>query len=268
MNRSLSNLTQLKSFASLIFNRVANDKSYEHPFFLIEIIQRRKDNPALEAPYKTLKWFAVYSSEELTELCSPTGEITEYCNKTNSRAYFHVNIKDSRATVNGMLYLISKWSNINNNTLNQLPECFYIAARQQEANIKLDNMFWVIDFDYKDGFEIPDDSSIALETINPESPGAFYEDGFINSVRKKFIEFITQNLQEEKRDFYFVNSFTVKTNQGFHIVIPPFDLTKEVKRDLPKFLEDEVKDFKIIVKEEIRLLDRIKKNNSTILYKP
>lgn len=268
MKKPLDNLNFITYFANLVFNEVKSDKDYEHPFFLIEILQRRKDNPNLDCPYKTLKWFAVYNVEQLLELCSASGEVIDFCNRTNSRAYFHVNIKDSRATVNSMLYLISKWSNFNNNTLEKLPECFYVAARQQESNIKLQNMFWVVDFDYKDDFILSDDSIMDLETIEPGSPGAFYENGFISQVRRTFLDFITQNLQKERKDFYNFNCIHVKTNHGFHLILPPFDLTKEIKSELPNHLEDSIKDFTKIIKPEVRLTDRIKKNNSTLLYMP
>lgn len=268
MNKCLNNSLILKVFANQIFNSIRNDKDYEHPFFLIEIIQRRKDNPNLDCPYKTLKWFAIYNGDLLSDSSEIMEEIVEFCKKTNSRAYFHVNVKDSRATVNSMLYLIGKWSNINNNTLDKLPECFYIAGRQQESNIKQENMFWVIDFDYRDGFCPSNSSKLDLEMIEPGSLDTFYEDGFINSVRNVFLNFITKNLKEEIRQNYESKCFSLKTVHGFHLILPPFDVTHEVKVSLMKELETKVLFFSEVIKEEKRIGDRIKKNNSTILWAP
>lgn len=266
-NSRTDNVYKLGSFASEVFSELAKDKSYEHPFFLIEIMKRRKDNPTLEVPYKTMKWFVVYSEQELYDYCKPSGEIYKYCAETNSRAYFHVNAKDSRQTANAMLCLISKWSNPNYNTLELLPNCFYLAARQQESNVK--NKYWVLDFDYQDDFKFSeDDKTILLESISPEDPPAFYEDGFILSVKTEMLKIITYALPQAQKDFLNSKAFTVKTNHGFHIVIPPFDLYEEIKKaafDLRFKIQDY--DYDHIVKNE-KLMDRLKKNNSTLLMMP
>lgn len=258
----------LKSFVNNQFYRVKDDTDYEHPFFLIEIMERRKDNPDLDCPYRTIRWFTVYSIEEFDKLISIDSEMIDYCNKHNARAYLHVNIKDSRATMTNMLHLMSKYSNFNCNQLYKLPECFFTAARMQEANIKEKNMWWVIDFDYKDGIFSDEDSSILDEKVELSASGAFYEDGFIANVRKHFIDFACKNYSEDRKKTMNYECFSVKTVNGFHLIIPPFDLTSDIRSGMIPYLKEKEPKFIDIIKEEVRLTDRIKKNNSTILYMP
>lgn len=64
----------------------------ENDFFVVRILQRRKDNPELELGVKQLKVYSFYSWEEFEK---QEDRIKEICDLNNARAYIRLNKQNS-----------------------------------------------------------------------------------------------------------------------------------------------------------------------------
>ena len=64
----------------------------KYEFFVVRILQRRKDNPEMDLPEKQLKVYSFYSWEELQKNYH---RIIEICELNNARAYIRMNTQNA-----------------------------------------------------------------------------------------------------------------------------------------------------------------------------
>lgn len=79
-------MKRLEALRPLINLRTEND------FFVVRILQRRKDNPELQYPEKQLKVYSFYSWEEFDKQAD---RIKELCDLNNARAYLRLNTQNA-----------------------------------------------------------------------------------------------------------------------------------------------------------------------------
>lgn len=79
-------MKRLNTFKPIITLRTDND------FFVVRILQRRKDNPEMDKPEKQLKVYSFYSWEKFEE---QKARIMELCILNNARAYIRLNTQNA-----------------------------------------------------------------------------------------------------------------------------------------------------------------------------
>lgn len=84
----MTNLDRKELLKPLLFIGKPN----EHEFFVVRILQRRKDNPEMDLPERQLKVYSFYSWEELQKNYH---RIVEICELNNARAYIRLNTQDA-----------------------------------------------------------------------------------------------------------------------------------------------------------------------------
>jgi hypothetical protein len=65
----------------------------ETSFYFLEIIKRRKDNPEMNRHQRLVKDFYIYNLEDFDRL---EGNIIDTCDEHNARAYFRLNLRDTK----------------------------------------------------------------------------------------------------------------------------------------------------------------------------
>lgn len=77
------------------FEKIRNLLTFptENSFYFLEIIKRRKENPDLDRHAKLVRDFYIYSLKEFNDL---EGKIVDLCEENNARAYFRLNVRDSK----------------------------------------------------------------------------------------------------------------------------------------------------------------------------
>ena len=111
-------------------------------FYLIEIIQRRKDIPNLSKNSILINHYMITSIDGFEHLMP---EIITTCDSLNARAYINVSTKSFKKFVHKLNIRIAEI--INNGDYKSIKGLFVSACRQ--TSIK-DKNYWVVDVDYDD----------------------------------------------------------------------------------------------------------------------
>lgn len=77
----------------------------ENSFYFLEIIKRRKENPDMLRHAHLVRDFYIYSLKEFDEL---EGKIKDLCEINNARAYFRLNLRDSKKIAHQFLKRLSE----------------------------------------------------------------------------------------------------------------------------------------------------------------
>src|SRR5688500_11418565 len=77
------------------FKKIRELLKFPNPtsFYFLEIIKRRKENPDMKNHASWVRDFYIYSFEEFDGL---EGKIIDLCETNNARAYFRLNVRDSK----------------------------------------------------------------------------------------------------------------------------------------------------------------------------
>ena len=109
----------------------------KNDFFIVRILQRRKDNPDLGYPEKQLKVYSFYSCEDFHK---QEARIKEICDLNNARAYLRLN------TQNALDISLRMQKEIIDNILNDCPhknEGVWNSITGKEGS----KSFWILDLD-------------------------------------------------------------------------------------------------------------------------
>lgn len=153
-------------------------------FYLLQIIQRRKDNSIMSEHSHNIKFYYVYSKEYLDKIES---EIITLCNTFNARAYIAINKQSFYKVAFQTLQELSdnilqnNWKNIKN-----------IYASCCGKYINTDNRKWLIDID---NIELKED---VIKFINNAEPKI--DRTIIEIPTKNGVHLITSPF--DRRNFY------------------------------------------------------------------
>lgn len=188
--------------------------SNKNDFYIIQIMKRRKDNPAMKKGVKILKEFYIFSFDDLNSLRE---EIITLCDANNARAYINPSkrnlesvvgycmehivqqIVKKQLSVNYWLLLSSLSQHIFQRNFKQIQEIlmeisdgklFYKVVGQNKCSM---DRIWVVDVDTKD-----------LDILG--------------SIQKKI-----KNLQKKINKKSYDIVATLPTKNGFHIISQPFN---------------------------------------------
>lgn len=166
----------------------------EDEFYFMQILRRKKENVDMEANNFVVKTFYVKSAEELMNLKS---DVVFLCKHYNARAYINLNVKSFKkvtlATIKDMVQRVCD---------DNYAKPYKIFDSECGQCAPLRDKRWVVDFDYKDGF---DDRKIS-DAVN----------------------FIDRECQPEGVKFI----ACLSTKNGKHVITTPFDL-KKFKDEFP-----------------------------------
>lgn len=171
------------------FEKVRNLLKFPNPtsFYFLEIIKRRKENPEMTKHASIIKDFYIYSLDEFDKL---EGKIKELCDRENARAYFRLNLRDSKKIA--FLYLKRLSELLLTEDYKNLPKIYasVVGEFHQDSEKK-----WLLDLDKK-GEEEEDE-----------------------------LDFITDlGILEASLKHYGVWIDCIKTKNGVHIITKPFRL--------------------------------------------
>lgn len=140
----ISNFFELSMLIEKQRSTVSNTDSVDM-FYIIQILQRKKDNPDLKGDSKVVKEIIVHNC---LELVTKQAEIMDLCAKFNARAYFWPTPRSYKATTITMLESLA--TAFKHETYHTSRHCFSKAAGQDSSRFKNSDKIWVIDLDYDD----------------------------------------------------------------------------------------------------------------------
>jgi hypothetical protein len=108
-------------------------------FYFLEVIKRRKENPDLPKHAKLIKDFFIYSPEEFDKC---TEKAIELCEEHNARAYFRLNLRDSKKVAFQYLKRISEL--LITEDYKAIPRSYAAVAGEFHSD---PDKTWVIDLD-------------------------------------------------------------------------------------------------------------------------
>lgn len=182
-------------------------------FIVVQILQRKKDNPDLKINSKKLKSYNFFSWDELENQLS---SIQEICDTENARAYIRLNKQNA---IEVSLRTISKMTdNIRNGLAFNNYKVWNSMSGQEGAK-----NWWVLDIDKEhiglEGFVI-EELSIHYKKVLDEK---FANDSNMDQIRESGYDI---KIQYDKIYPIVLNT----TSTGLHIICKPFD-----KKILEKF---------------------------------
>lgn len=126
-------------------------KFEEGYFYSLQIIQRRKENPAMLKGSYTVKTYYIESKEQLQKSYY---EIKTLCHLFNARAYINVNRGNYQKAAVDMLYKIS------DSIRSKVQDWSFIKSMMESEGFlssdKREGVLWIIDVDCKDEIFISD----------------------------------------------------------------------------------------------------------------
>lgn len=175
------------------FNKIKELLDFSNPddfFYMIQIYQRRKENPGLRTNNRLIKTYYFHKPEDLEGLIP---SIIEYCSLFNARAYISLNKKNQSKVILRLNLLLAEYMSRGVNSPNTLKGIFDKAAALTNSS---EDKVWIVDVD--------------TENMNELSEVLSYISKLQEGSKSKIIT-------------------TLKTPNGFHIVTNPFrvDLFKE-----------------------------------------
>lgn len=172
------------------FDRICQllDFESEDDFYFMQIIIRKKENENLGSNNCIVKTWYVKSKDELLNL---KDDAVFLCKHYNARAYINLNVKSfKKVTLGSMKELVQR---VYDDNFVKPYKIFDSVCGQCGASR---DKRWVVDFDYKDGFD----------------------DRKINDV----VNFIDRECMPEGTKFI----ACLQTKNGKHVITKPFDLKK------------------------------------------
>lgn len=114
----------------------------KNSFYFLQIIKRRKDNPEMEKHSETLKQYYIYSYEDYD---LKTIKAKELCNEHNARAYFCLNVRDSKKIA--FKYNRALAELLDNGNYKAIPDLYssVVGKYHQDTDRK-----WIVDVDNSD----------------------------------------------------------------------------------------------------------------------
>lgn len=111
----------------------------EDQFYMVQIIQRRKDwNPAEPNQHRVIKEYYFYSMEQIERRYE---EIKNLCNIFNARAYIRLSRRDARDIAKKMI--IELWEAFKNDSFKHLRKIYSTVVGRDKWLDK----YWIIDID-------------------------------------------------------------------------------------------------------------------------
>lgn len=111
----------------------------ENSFYFLEILKRRKENPEMERHAKLIRDYYLYS---LADFDKVKDGVIELCNEHNARAYFRLNLRDSKKIAHQYLKRIAEL--LITEDYKAIPKCY--ASVTGEFHHDPDKK-WLIDID-------------------------------------------------------------------------------------------------------------------------
>lgn len=158
----------------------------EAEFYMIQIIQRKKDNESMTWNNRVIKDYYVFSMDDFI---GKTDEITKLCKVFNARAYIRLSRRKTEHMAKKMI--IELWEAFGNNSFNHLKNIYATVVGRDVGMDKI----WIVDLDW-DAEYLNNMFWKVIHSINMCKP---------NPWQGKLIDII-------------------KTNWWVHLITKPFDL--------------------------------------------
>lgn len=115
------------------------DFSDPDKFYLVNVIQRRKDNPDLETSERVIRTYTITSIESFHRLFP---DIVKMCDMFNARAYMYINRRSFKGTAKAMLKRLA--DNVVDGQYSGLSRLYLSCASAHSAG----DGYWIIDLDF------------------------------------------------------------------------------------------------------------------------
>lgn len=158
-------------------------------FYFLEIIKRRKENPEMVRHASLVRDFYIYSPQEFDDL---RGKVIDLCNENNARAYFRLNLRDSKKIAHQYLKRIAEL--LITEDYKAIPKAYASVCGEFHAD---PDKKWLIDLDREEGMS------------------DYQFDMHRGNVRAKFKQQGGMEIAE------------IPTKNGVHLITTPFRLDKE-----------------------------------------
>jgi hypothetical protein len=184
----------------------------EGDFYLIQIIQRRKDNPEIKRNMNLVDNYFVYSKEKLEEYMP---KIIKQCDYFNARAYIRVNVRNAERIALQTLNKITQY--ILTKDYKAVKGAYLSAAGEHHSD---DDKKWIVDVD----------------GVSPDSADSDHQQFRAN------LEQLIESLQPNGKKKIIAE---IPTKNGFHLITRPFNmeefrkmqpLSVDVHKDNPTIL--------------------------------
>lgn len=153
----------------------------ENEFYFLQIIQRKKEHPNLGRNNRLIKAYYIQSIEQLDKYQE---EIVGLCDKFNSRAYIHLNRRNSKVVAFEMMELLA--TNLKLNQFNQLSKLYNTVCGNHHSD---KDKTWILDIDTKESVDV----NLVIEATH-----------YIEPIGTKCIALI-------------------ETKNGYHLITKPFN---------------------------------------------
>lgn len=164
----------------------------EDSFYFLQVLKRRKDNPDLEKDMIHLADFYIYSLEDYDRLMD---RVINLCQSENARAYFRLNVRDSKKTAMMTLKKIVDYISTEN----------YKAVKKAYASCTGEyhsdpDKTWIVDID-----------NVSIDSFNHSEEQI--------KIRQLITDLQIEAGKEPMMQF-------IPTRSGVHIITRPFNLQK------------------------------------------
>jgi hypothetical protein len=163
----------------------------ENPFYLLQILKRRKDNPTMDKDMEVIDQMCIYNKSDLEKKMA---HIMAICVRNNARAYINLNVRDLERV--GLQALKLTVDYIISHNYKAVKKAFWAAAGTCNSEIFKK---WVVDVDIT---------------------APYYVDQIIASIKEL-------HKQAKRGDDGIFG--VVPTKKGFHIICAPFNVQEARK---------------------------------------
>ena len=178
-------------------------------FYMVQIIKRRRENPAMPKGSVIIKTFYIESFEEYDKM---TPRIIEICDFDVARAYIRLNKRNYKSLALKMIKRIADL--MTNNNEHALKNLFDSIAGENHSD---PNKKWLVDVDWKE---------FNVNTIPMLAGGEIIGTSGMNEL----VELISDLTEMQGGKKWEPMIITIPTKNGCHIITYPFNMEKFVKK--------------------------------------